>query len=124
LLIVSCWNYRGEPMSCSRDELSGWRTGFYLELYPQRAFRRDDDFDAHVAGIVIHDRVEAAARRRVTVAGAGETMEMIYDPYRELVLSRTFNGVEEGVNHLDIDAAGPSPAPFCPGTFYGSELLP
>jgi len=123
-LLVSCWNYRGEPISCSRDELTSWHTGFYLELQGRGTFPREEDFAAHASGIVVHARPEAAARRRVTVASGGNSMEMVIDPFRELVLSRRWNGREEGLAHFEVEAPGSTPEIFSPRTLYGSELLP
>ncbi|MBE0558977.1 MAG: hypothetical protein IH628_17250, partial [Proteobacteria bacterium] len=123
-LLVSCWNYRGESMNCSRDELTAWHTGFYLELHPQTAFPRLNDFVSYVAGISVDEQIEHACRRRVTVRSGEDAMEMIYDPFRELILSRSWNGTEEGVVHFEVEAGGPSPAEFSVPNLYGSELLP
>ena len=124
LLLLSCWNYRGEPISVSRDQLTGWRTGFYLELHGRTAFAGDEEFRAHVGSIAVHDRFETPTRRRVTVHGGGALLEMVVDPYREIVLSRCCDGEEEGTDHLEVEAAGSSIEPFCPRTLFGSELLP
>jgi len=123
-LLVSCWNYRGKPISCSRDELTSWHTGFYLELHRHEAFDREEDFAAHASGIVVKGRPEADGRRRVTVASDGNSLEMVYDPFRELVLSRRWNGREEGVDHFEVQVPDATPEIFSPRTLYGSELLP
>ncbi|MGB6122752.1 MAG: hypothetical protein WBG80_12645, partial [Bacteroidota bacterium] len=123
-LLVSCWNYRGKPTDVTRDQLSGWHTGFYLELHSRAEFADDDAFTAYAAGIAIKNRPVSKTIRHVSVVAGGGNMQLTYDPYRELIVSRTWNGKEEAVSHLEVESAGRSIEPFCPSTLFGSELLP
>jgi hypothetical protein len=122
-LLVSCWNYRGEPINLTRDQLSGWRTGFYLELQSRADFPDFDAFVAHAADTRIEDHSVSGTAHQVTVVSGKDTMQFTYDPYRELILSRTWNGEEEGVSHLEVQVDGKRLEPFCPQTLFGSELL-
>jgi hypothetical protein len=123
-LLVSCWNYRGKPTDVARDELSGWHTGFYLELHCGAEFADGDAFTAYTNGIAIKNRAMSDTMRQVSIVAGGRNMELTYDPYRELILSRTWNGKEEGVSHLEVESAGRSLQQFCPLTLFGSEILP
>jgi len=121
-LLVSCWNHRGRTINVTRDQLSGWHTGFYLELHRRTEFVDFGAFTAYAAGTRIQDRPLSETARQVIVASGENTMQFTYDPYRELILSRTWNGEEEGITHLEVEAAGRHLDPFCPPSLFGSEL--
>jgi hypothetical protein len=121
--MLSVENYDGPPEDFSRHEINGWRAGFVVEL----ATAQDvswDQFVARASGAQVSERVEAGGVRTVQYSSQGNTMEFSYDPYKEAILSRRWNGIEEQVNHLEVEAAGAHEGPFCPVTLFGREALP
>jgi len=121
--VLSLVNYEGVSRDFSRHEINGWRSGFVLEL----ATARDaswEEFLARVHMTQLAECVETGSVRRVTYSSSGNTMEFLYDPYKEVILSRRWNGEEESVNHMEVEAAGNQSGDFCPSTLYGRELLP
>jgi hypothetical protein len=51
-------------------------------------------------------------------------MALVYDPFRELIVSRSWNGASDEEDHFTVIAAGETYGPFCPTTLYGSEAMP
>lgn len=122
-LILSMINYEGPPLDFSRHGINSWRTGFVLELATAQEASWEE-FRERAGEAEIQEEVENGTVRTVRYGSHGNTMELAYDPYKEVVLSRRWNGMEEGVLHFEVEAAGEKAGPFCPATLYGKELLP
>jgi hypothetical protein len=122
-LVISCVNYEGALRDFSRHEINGWRSGFVIELAAARDLSWED-FLERANKTQLAESVEAGSLRHVTYTSSGNVMEFLYDPYKEVILSRQWNGEEEAVNHFEVEAAGSRSGAFCPSTLYGRELLP
>jgi len=118
--LVSTYNYRGPSKDCSRDEVNGWTSGYVLEVWKEDEFGDWKKFLDHARTVSVETAVETAVRR-ITVRSMKDSMEFRYDPYREHIVSRTWCGTDDSVNHLDVSAAGNRDGTFCPGTLFGSE---
>jgi hypothetical protein len=121
-LLLSTELYDGPPEDFSRHEINGWRAGFVLELATAQEMSWEE-FLAHASKTEVSETVDQGSIRTVRFASHGNTMEFSYDPYKEAILSRRWNGVEEEINHFDVEAAGARNGPFCPATLFGRELL-
>jgi hypothetical protein len=71
--------------------------------------RLGDDLQGHV--------------RKLTYSSGGDVMECTYDPYREELLSRTWNGMWDGTNHFSVRAGEETSGPWCPATLFGKEIM-
>lgn len=122
-MMLSLYNYDGPSQDLSRDDLSVWRNGFILHLSTAREWDSFAGFRAwsktvRVAEPAIHDRV-----REVVYECPDGTMKAAYDPWREVFVSRTWNGAEEQVTHLEIRAGSGGDPLLKPLTFFGSEAM-
>ena len=50
-------------------------------------------------------------------------MTFEYDPFREMILRRSWDGVEETEHHMAVGAPSGEPSVFCPATMFGSEAF-
>ncbi len=121
-LLLSIVNYEGPSRDFSRHEINGWRSGFVLELATARELSWED-FLLRALETQVTETVETGLVRTVRYVSGGNTMEFSYDPYKEVILSRRWNGKEECVDHLRVEAAGAHDGLFCPPTLYGREVL-
>jgi len=120
--LISTYNYDGPAKDFARDEVNNWSSGFFLELWTEDQFGDWAEFLDHARAVNVEATVESKIRR--IVARSKETvMEILYDPFREHILSRKWCGMEEEITHMDVSAAGVSEGPFCPRTLFGSEAL-
>jgi hypothetical protein len=120
-LLVSSHNYEGTVRDFSREEISTWRSGYYLEVWNKDDFGSWEDFLGHAERVQVEETIVEHRTRRIAVRSNGTTMEFHYDPYRESILSRKWNGVEEQTTHFDVSASGIQIESFCPKTLFGSE---
>jgi len=118
---VSSFNYEGPTKDFTREEISHWRSGYFLEVWCKEDFADWESFLKQASQTSVEETVDERGTRRIIVRGKGTVMEFHYDPFRENILSRKWCGVEEEVTHLDISAASATSGPFCPQTLYGSE---
>lgn len=120
--LISTYNYDGPAKDFAREEVNGWSSGFFLEVWTEDQFSDWTEFLKHARAIHIEATLESHIRR--IVSRSKETvMEFVYDPFREHFLSRKWCGMEEEITHLDVSAAGVSAGPFCPRSLYGTEGL-
>jgi hypothetical protein len=121
-LILSVYNHDGPETSLSRQAINGWRSGFALELRTAEEMSWEEFLRRGDAARVT-ESVRDGAIREVRFESGGDSMEFAYDPYRESILSRRWNGEEEWVEHFDVKAAGRTGGEFAPATLYGSEAM-
>ena len=120
--LISSYNYDGPERDFTRDEVNSWRSGYFIEVW------REDDFDdwagflKHARTVTVEETVEARIRRIVTHSN-DTTMEFLYDPFRETIVSRKWCGMDDEPAHMEVSAAGATQGPFCPQTLYGSKGL-
>ena len=119
-LLLSMVNYDGPPASFTRQEINGWRTGFAMELATADELSWEE-FLQRGSGARLSENVRDGMVREVRFDSGGDSMEFAYDPYREAILSRRWNGQEEWVEHFEVRAAGSREGEFCPPTLYGRE---
>lgn len=120
--LVSSYNYLGPPRDFTREEVNGWSSGFFLEVWNEDRFGDWEGFLKHARSVRVQATVEAATRR-IMVHSNDDTMEFVHDPRREHIVARRWCGKDEMITHLHISAAGKTEGPFCPQTLYGSEGL-
>jgi hypothetical protein len=119
--LVSLYNYEGPRRDFTREEISHWRSGYFLEVWAKDNFADWESFLNHASQTNVEETVDERGTRRIVASSNRTAMEFHYDPFRENILSRKWCGVEEEMTHLDVTAAGKSGGPFCPNTLYGSE---
>jgi hypothetical protein len=121
-LIVSNCNYDGPARDWPRDELRGWRNGFYCELWTTNDFPDLAAVEAHAAAIVLTDTLAPGGRQRRARVGSGtEVLELAVNPWSEEIEQATINGTDARVQHLEV-TGGRDGAPLLdPPTLYGSE---
>jgi hypothetical protein len=120
-LVLSMYNYDGQAASFSRQEVGLWRTGFALELATADETGWEDFLRRKAS---VRESLRDGTVREVHFESQGGLMEFVYDPSREWIHSRRFNGREEWVEHFEVRAAGRDAGEFCPATLYGRELQP
>ena len=121
-LLLSIVNYEGPLRDFSRNEINSWRAGFVCELATAEDISWEE-FVARAGDTVVSEEVEAGVVRTVRYSCNGNTMEFSYDPYKEVILSRRWNGGDDGVRHFEVVAAGATEGPYCPATLFGNEAL-
>ncbi len=119
-LIVSLYNYLGDVRDFSREEIGRWRTGFAVEFAAVEEFPSFDKFISHASKSNV-DEVGEGGIRSVTYVSGHDVMKFLYDPLRETILSRTWNGEEEVIDHLRVDAGEGAEGIFTPKTLFGDE---
>ncbi|MEX2116438.1 MAG: hypothetical protein WEB37_06100 [Bacteroidota bacterium] len=120
--LISAYNYRGSAKDFTRNEVNGWRSGYYLEVWTEDQFGDWSEFLDHANSVTIRESVNLYTRG-ISVEGKDSRMELVYDPFREHIISRKWCGMEENVASFSVSAAGVQDGPFCPQTLYGSEGL-
>lgn len=122
-LIVSMFNYDGPPADFSRHAINNWWTGFVLDL-STRADMSWEEFLAGAGRKRVERNVADGMIRTVCYADGEDTMEFSYDPFKEVIVSRRWNGRPEGEQYFGVNAAGQGSGPFCPPTLFGHEVMP
>lgn len=118
-LLVSLFSYEGEKRDFGRDEINGWRSGFVMELRTSDEFGQWGDFLEYAAGTRVEEDVDGQGKRMVRYTSGEDAMEFCCDPFREVVVSRRWNGNVESVDHFRVVAAGMSRGIYCPTTLFG-----
>jgi hypothetical protein len=120
-LVLSLSNYDGAPRGFSRHEINGWRTGFAMELAasPEMPW---EEFLRHAGTARLTEEMEGTVRT-LTYASGKDVMAFAYDPYREEILSRRWNGAWDGTVHFSVRAGTDTSGPWCPPTLFGNEAL-
>jgi hypothetical protein len=122
-LLVSMYNYEGTPRDFSRHAINGWRTGFALELVTSR----ETDWDSFVRGAEaagVEERTHDGSLRTVRYHSGDDVMEFAYDPFRESIVSRLWNGEPDSEDHLSVQAGSETTGLFCPRSIFGAEVMP
>ena len=120
-MMLSLYNYDGPSLIVERDTLTAWRNGFILHLSLAQQWNSFEEFRAwSKAGRVTESFAENRVREVVYECADG-MMRALYDPWREVFLSRTWNGREEAVQHLEIQAGSEGEPLLSPMTLFGSE---
>ena len=122
-LVYSLLNYDGSVHDFSRDEFTKWHNGFVLELAAAGKFKDFKHFLDHARSLSVAESIDGCGTRRVRVTGPDGVMVSAYNPARECFVSRTWNGVEESVDHLRIEAGPAETSLIEPLTFFGSEAI-
>lgn len=120
-MMISLFNYDGPAAHVAREELTGWRNGCIVHLSTAGAWPSFRAFCTAAASALVTDTMGADRVRRVRYGSPEGTLGAEYDPGRELFLSRTWNGTEEALEHLVIEAGEQRDALLDPLTIYGSE---
>ncbi len=120
-MMVSLYNYDGPALDVSRDELTAWRNGFILHLSSAEEWGSFEDFHGWSKTVRVTDICTESRIRQIVVESSDGTMKAEYDPWREVFLARTWNGIEEGVEHLEIQAGKDERPLLSPLTIFGSE---
>ena len=119
--LISMCNYEGASRDFTREDLSAWRSGYYMEVWGKDDFGSWEKFVGHADKVRVEETVEARGIRQIFARSGEAEMEFRYDPLRESILSRVWCGVQDETTHFDVTAAGNSNGPFAPRTLYGSE---
>ncbi len=120
-LILSLYNYEGPPRPWPRNEMNGWRTAFAMELRAESEMTWER-FLRHADEARLSETVEGNVRN-LTYSSGDDVMEFSYDPYREEILSRRWNGSWDGTDHFTVRAGKETSGPWCPATLFGNEAM-
>jgi hypothetical protein len=120
-LLLSIWNYRGPRQDFDREVLSAWRAGFVMKLSDTHESGSFESFVQHVRKCTAEDLQEGPGIRQVRYGTGGDTMVLACDTLAERIVSRTWNGTDESVFHLEFEAGGDTGGRFCPATIFGEE---
>ncbi len=123
-LMLSLVNYSGPVTSVSRDEVNGWRNGFFIHLMAAEEFASFEEFVRWAGEVNVSETLLPGFIRQVVVESPDGPMCARYDPFRELFLSRTFRGEEDVTDHLSIEAGVAGESLLSPLTLFGSEARP
>jgi hypothetical protein len=122
-LLFSSYNYDGIPRDVERDDISLWRTGFYFTLACADDYPSFDAWREHAATIEAGETLDPGHVRHVICKDGVNTMMLKYDPLREKILNRSWNGIEEQILHLDVETPEGVAAEFKPITLFGREAM-
>ena len=120
-LMISLFNYDGPERDLTREELTGWRNGFVVVMSTEQEWRSFEEFCLRAVLLRVDDAVREDRVRCVRCETPAGIMVAEFDPGREMFLSRTWNGVEETIDHLAIEAGTERLPLLEPLTIYGSE---
>jgi hypothetical protein len=120
-LELSLSNYDGPPRGFSRHDINGWKTAFAMELATSSEISWEE-FLKHSGTCRLREEADGAVRR-LTFSSGTNVMEFGYDPYREEILSRRWNGAWDGTDHFAVRAGTESSGAWCPTTLFGDEAL-
>ncbi|MEZ4697402.1 MAG: hypothetical protein R2832_13375 [Rhodothermales bacterium] len=121
-LVLSLINREGEPRDFNREEIARWRAGFVIDLVTISEVESFDAYQALVESMSVSEEIGPDAVRTTTVTDKNGTMEFGYDPLRENILFRRWNGNDETVGHFSVECADTT-GRFTPATLFGRELL-
>ena len=117
-LMISIFNYEGPPQDFTRDQMSRMNNGFVCELSDVDHFPSLADFAAHIRANQVVEETSPGGIRTLTYLSDGEEMRFVYDPLRDLVISRQVEGEEMQLEHVYMEAAGKTTGPQCLETIY------
>ena len=120
-MMISLYNYNGPPIHVSREDMTTLRNGCILHLSTAGAWPSFAAFCDAVGRSPVNDTMGPDRIRSVQYASPEGTIAASYDPGREMFLSRTWNGAEVTLEHLEIDAGLSHEQLLDPLTIYGSE---
>jgi hypothetical protein len=121
-LVFSFYNYEGDEHDFPRHEINGWQTGFALEL-ASAGETTWEQFLLHAQSAGIAGTVSEGMVRTIRFASGTDSMEFAYDPFKEVILSRRWNGESDCVNFFAVSAGGNTTGIFCPPTLFGNEAM-
>jgi len=122
-LVVSVFNYDGPEQDFTRHDINRWRSGFALELATSGETTWDE-FTARAKTLRLEDEIQEGSLRSVRLHSGTDTMSLLYDPLREAIVGRTWNGASDEESCFSVVAAGETSGDFCPPTLFGGEVLP
>jgi hypothetical protein len=117
-LLISAFNYEGQPRDFTREEIARWRSGFILDLAAREEVASFADFSARVEAMTVFEEIGPDAIRTTTVEDSSGKMEFCNDPLREMILYRRWNGTDDTVEHLSVDCPDTSGV-YAPQTLFG-----
>jgi hypothetical protein len=120
-MMISLYNHDGSTLDLTRDELLCWRNGCVVHLSSENAWPSFEAFCQALGTAQVSDTMGPDRVRRVRYDSPEGTAIAAYDPGREIFLSRTWKGIEEQVEHLEIEAGESRVSLLEPLTIYGSE---
>jgi hypothetical protein len=120
-LILSLTNYEGPAGGFSRHDINGWRTGFAMELATSSQTMWEE-FLHRASSASLSDVLQGQVRN-LTYSSGENVMQCSYDPYREELLSRKWNGAWDGTDHFSVRAGEETTGPWCPATLFGKEIM-
>ncbi len=122
-LMVSMYNYDGPARDFSRHALNSWWTGFVLELSTS-AETTWEEFLRDAERASVEQNVHDGMLRTVCYISGEDAMEFTYDPFKESILARRWNGMPDCEEHFSVRAGNSTTGPFCPPTLFGREVMP
>jgi hypothetical protein len=72
----------------------------------------------------VSETVEMGSVRTVRYVSGTTAMEFSFDPYKETILSRRWNGTEDRTDHFEVEAPNAKDGLFRPPTLFGREIFP
>jgi hypothetical protein len=121
-LVISTYNYDGPAANFTRTEINRWRSGFALELATADETRWDL-FLGHADALRVEQSIVGGSLRSIRFLSGEDVMTLVYDPFREAIVSRLWAGAPDEEDHFTVIAAGETSGPFCPPTLFGSEVM-
>jgi len=117
-LMISIFNYEGPPQDFTRDQMSRMNNGFVCELSDADHFPSLAEFAAHIRANQVVEETSPGGIRTLSYRSDGEEMRFVYDPLRDLVISRQVEGEEMQLEHVYMEVAGKTTGPQCLETIY------
>jgi len=121
-LVFSFYNYDGDERDFPRHEINGWQTGFALEL-ATAAETPWETFLLRSQSAGITGTVSEGSLRTIRFTSGTDSMELVYDPFKEVILSRRWNGESDCVDSFAVSAGGKTTGVCCPATLFGNEAM-
>ena len=102
--IISLYNYKGESINLSRNDMSLTRNGFACMMASRRDFAHADDFLRFCEKISVVETLKQQFMRNIEFTINENIMKFQVDPVSERIIERRWNGENEAVRHIDIEA--------------------
>jgi hypothetical protein len=102
--IISIYNYKGDGINLSRNDMSLTRNGFACLVAGRGEFARADDFLAYCEKISVAETLKQQFIRNIEFNINEDVMNFQIDPISERIVERSWNGKDDSVQHLDIEA--------------------
>ena len=122
-VVVSMCNYEGSARDFSRHVLNSWWTGFVLTLSTS-AETTWEEFLRGAERALLEQNAHDGTLRTVRYISGEDAMAFTYDPFKETVLSREWNGMPDCEEYFSVRAGNTTTGPFCPPTIFGREIMP